>query len=184
MAARRASVRAPVHNLAPAIALDKPLTLTFPYPVSANRYWRSYIVNGHVQTVVSAEAKAYRREVAWLLKLAKIREPIYGRVALTVKLFPKLPLDARSRVRKQGDEWEDDVRCCDLDNALKILLDSMKGHVFIDDRFVWRLHAERGEPKPEASVEVTIERIPYIKPQQSLFDSMPLQPLIEDPFES
>lgn len=176
--------RAHVADLPKAIMLDQPLTLTLPYPVSANRYWRSFVVNGHVQTVVSAEAKAYRREVAWLLKLAKIREPIYGRVALTVKLYPKLPLDAITRMRKLGDEWENEVRCIDLDNALKILLDAMKGRVFIDDAFVWRLHAERGEPKLEACVEVTIERIPYIKPQQSLFDSMPLQPLIEDPFES
>ncbi|SAL05984.1 endodeoxyribonuclease RUS [Caballeronia calidae] len=166
------------------IALDKPLTLTFPYPVSANRYWRSYVVCGHVQTVVSAEAKAYRREVAWLLKLAKIREPIYGRIGLTIRLYPKMPQDARQRMRKFGDEWEDGVQCQDLDNCLKILLDSLKGRVFIDDSFVWRLHAERGEPKPEACVEVTIESIPYVKPQQSLFDSMPVQPLIEDPFES
>ncbi|BAO89048.1 RusA family crossover junction endodeoxyribonuclease [Caballeronia cordobensis] len=174
--------RAP--DLPPSIAFDRPLTLTFPYPVSANRYWRSYVVNGHVQTVVSAEARAYRREVAWLLKLAKVREPIFGRVALTVKLFPKMPQDARQRMRKLGDEWEDGVSCIDLDNSLKILLDAMKGRVFIDDCFVWRLHAERCEPKPEACVEVTIERIPYVKPQQSLFDSMPLQPLVEDPFES
>jgi crossover junction endodeoxyribonuclease RusA len=101
-----------------------------------------------------------------------------------VKLFPKMPQDARQRMRKLGDQWEDGVSCIDLDNSLKILLDAMKGRVFIDDCFVWRLHAERGEPKLEACVEVTIERIPYIKPQQSLFDSMPLQPLIEDPFES
>ncbi|WP_250532409.1 RusA family crossover junction endodeoxyribonuclease [Caballeronia sp. ATUFL_F1_KS39] len=174
--------RAP--DLPPSIALDQPLTLTLPYPPSSNRYWKSFVISGHVQVVVSAEAKAFRREVHWLLKLARIREPIYGRIALTVKLYPKLPLDARTRMRKHGDEWEDDVRCIDLDNSLKILLDSMKGRVFIDDSFVWRLHAERGEPRPEACVEVTIERIPYMKPQQSLFDSMPVQPLIEDPFES
>jgi crossover junction endodeoxyribonuclease RusA len=167
-----ASHRAP--ELPPSIVLDRPLTLTFPYPVSANRYWRSYVVNGHVQTVVSAEAKAYKREIAWLLKVAKIREPIYGRIALTVRLYPKLPQDSRLRMRKLGDEWEDGVQCCDLDNCLKILLDSLKGRVFIDDLFVWRLYAERGEPRAEACVEVTIEHIPYIKPQQSLFDSMPV----------
>ncbi|WP_231927866.1 RusA family crossover junction endodeoxyribonuclease [Caballeronia cordobensis] len=174
--------RAP--DLPPSITLDQRLTLTLPYPPSANRYWNSFVIQGHVQVVVSAEAKAYRREVHWLLKLAKIREPIFGRVALTVKLYPKMPQDARQRMRKYGDEWEDSVRCCDLDNCLKILLDSLKGRVFIDDLFVWRLHAERGEPRAEACVEVTIERIPYVKPQQSLFDSMPVQPLIEDPFAS
>ncbi|AUT62901.1 RusA family crossover junction endodeoxyribonuclease [Paraburkholderia terrae] len=176
--------RSPVAPDPIALPLQQPVTLMLPYPVSANRYWRSYVVQGHVQTVVSSEAKAYRREVAWLLKIAKIREPIFGRIALTVTLHPKMPQDARQRMRKYGDQWEDGVSCIDLDNSLKILLDALKGRVFIDDRFVWRIHAERGEPTAEAHVEVTIARVPYVQPQQSLFDSMPLQPLIEDPFES
>ncbi|MDR5757884.1 RusA family crossover junction endodeoxyribonuclease [Caballeronia sp. LZ035] len=168
------------------LPLSQPVTLTLPYPVSSNRYWRTYVVAGHAQTVVSAEAKAYRREVAWLLKVAKIREPVFGRVALTVVLHPKMPQDAVQRMRKFGDRWEDDVSCIDLDNALKILIDSLKGRVFLDDRFVWKIDAQRGEPKAEAHVVVTIAHVPYHEPQQALFETMPQQVsgLIDDPFES
>lgn len=177
----------PAHKPPPdMLPLQQPVTLTLPYPVSANRYWRTYVVAGHAQTVVSAEAKAYRREVAWLLKLAKIREPVFGRVALTVVLHPKMPQDARLRMRKFEDRWEDDLSCIDLDNCLKILIDAMKGRVFGDDRLVWKIDAQRGEPKPEAHVVVTIARVPYIEPQQVLFKSMPQQVsgMMGDPFES
>ncbi|WP_244206506.1 RusA family crossover junction endodeoxyribonuclease [Caballeronia pedi] len=167
------------------LPLTQPVTLRLPYPPSSNRYWRTYVVQGHAQTVVSAEAKAYRREVAWLLKVAKIREPAFGRVKVTIVLHPKMPQDARLRMRKFGDRWEDDLLCIDLDNALKILFDSLKGRVFYDDRFVWKIDASRGEPKPEACVVVTIERVPYIEPQQALFDAMPVQPqTVDDPFAS
>ena len=175
--------RDPVPSMLPG---QQPITLTLPYPVSSNRYWRTYIVAGHAQTVVSAEAKAYRREVAWRLKLAKVRDPIYGRVSLAVVLHPKMPQDAVQRMRKFGDRWEDDVSCIDLDNSLKILLDALKGRVFFDDRFVWKIDASRGEPKAEACVVVTIARIPYHEPQQALFEEAALvQPrAVTDPFES
>lgn len=160
-----------------------PITLKLPYPVSSNRYWKTYVVAGHAQTVVSAEAKAYKREIAWLLKVAKIRDPIFGRVSLKVTLHPKMPQDAVQRMRKYGDKWEDSVSCIDLDNSLKVLLDAFNGRVFLDDSLVWKIEAERGEPKAEAHVVVTIARMPYHEPQQALFDEMPAQPqTVEDPF--
>ncbi|TCK37993.1 crossover junction endodeoxyribonuclease RusA [Paraburkholderia sp. BL8N3] len=146
------------------------IALALPYPVSANRYWRTYVVMGHAQTVVSAEANAYRREVAWRLKIAKVRNPIEGRVELSIVLHPKLPQDARLRMRKLGDAWDDDLTCIDLDNSLKILCDALKGRAFVDDRFIWRIHAERGEPTAQAYVEVFIKPIPYVQPQQPLFE--------------
>ena len=41
--------------------MEKGVTLVLPYPVSANRYWRTYQPKGHrvPVTVVSREAKKY-----------------------------------------------------------------------------------------------------------------------------
>lgn len=151
-------------------------TLTLPYPVSANVYWRSFIVGKgnarRVAVTVSPEAVAYRREVVLRLKLAGIRKPLAGRVALSVTLHPQSPLDAVRRMRKLGDAWEDGVRSIDLDNALKVLIDAMKGRAYADDKFVWRIEAERGEPMPEACVKVAIASVPYVSTQGGLFEDV------------
>jgi len=148
--------------------------LTLPWPVSANRYWRSFIVGKgpqrRVAVFVSDEAKAYRREVALRLKQAGIRIPITGRISLALTLHPQRPLDADRRMRKLGDAWDDDVRSIDLDNSIKVLVDALKGHAFADDKWVWRIDAARGEPLPEPCVKVTIGIVPYIQPQSGLFE--------------
>jgi Holliday junction resolvase RusA-like endonuclease len=47
----------------------------------------------------------------------------------------------------------------DLDNANKVLLDSLKGWAIEDDRWVRRIVSERMEPDGEARVVVTIEQL-------------------------
>lgn len=159
------------------------LTVTLPYPISANRYWASRTVKpkGHpsfTTTYVTAEAKAYKAHVEKLLRAAGVREPIKGRVAIAYTLYPKRPQDWQKRVRKLGDAWHDDVMCIDLDNAQKVLLDSMKGIAFDDDRWVRRILAERAEPDGEARLVVTITPIDTPAPQaalalpESLFDPL------------
>lgn len=137
------------------------ITLTIPYPVSANRYWRSYVPRGHRRAIVvlSEEAKSYKSEVGWIAKEAGIRSPLIGRVAMTIKLYPGLPKDAEKRMRKLGDGWDDGVRSIDLDNALKVLIDSLKGIAYADDKQVWRIAAERMEPDGQARAVVTVEPI-------------------------
>lgn len=75
-----------------------------PWPPSANRYWR------HVQgrTLISREAKAYRNLIRQLSYGIKPKSPIIGRVALGVDVYPP---DKRKR---------------DIDNLLKILIDSLQ----------------------------------------------------------
>ena len=77
------------------------IELTLPYPISANRYWRSFVPRGHQRAIVtlSDEAKAYKQEVGWLAKKAGIREPITGRVAVEIRLYPKRPQDWERRNR-------------------------------------------------------------------------------------
>lgn len=109
------------------------LTFTLPYPPSANRYWRN--VKGRM--VVSADARAYKEEVGWTLK-PRIKEPLAGEVYVKVRIF---------RPRKIGD----------LDNALKILLDSLKGIVFLDDEQVVEIRANRFDDKANPRAEITVE---------------------------
>lgn len=134
------------------------IELTLPYPLSANRYWRSFVPRGHARAIVtlSDEAKAYKQEIGWLAKKAGIRTPLAGRVAIEIRLYPKRPQDWERRARKNPLAWDDDVQCIDLDNANKVLLDSLKGIAIEDDRWVRRIVAERMEPDGEARVVVTI----------------------------
>lgn len=143
------------------------MILTIPYPVSANRYWRSFVPRGHKRAIVvlSDEAKAFKSEVGWIAKAAGIRAPFDGRVAMTIKLYPGLPQDAAKRMRKLGDGWDDRVRSIDLDNALKVLIDSLKGIAYDDDKQVWRIAAERMEPDGQARAVVTVEPIVVMQRQ-------------------
>ena len=137
------------------------ITLTLPWPVSANRYWRSFVPRGHSRAIVtlSDEAKAYKATVGKLVRAAGIVRPITGRVAVTVQLYPARPQDWARRARKDPMAWDDDVRCIDLDNANKVLLDSLKGLALDDDKWVRRLSAERMEPDGAARVVVIIEAL-------------------------
>jgi crossover junction endodeoxyribonuclease RusA len=134
------------------------IVLTLPYPLSANRYWQSFVPKGAPRAIVhlSNEAKAYRQAIAWACCAAGIRKPIQGRVAIAVQLYPQRPQDWARRARLNPLAWDDDVRCIDLDNANKVLLDSLKGVAIEDDKWVRRLSSERMEPDGEARVVVTI----------------------------
>lgn len=150
------------------------IELTLPYPISANRYWRSFMPKGHVRPIVtlSDEAKLYKESVGWIVKKAGIREPIVGRVSLEIRLYPKRPLDWAKRAQLNPFTWDDDVMCLDLDNANKVLLDSLKGIAIEDDRWVRRIVAERMEPDGEARVVVTIRPLALpVSPQASLLEA-------------
>jgi crossover junction endodeoxyribonuclease RusA len=141
--------------------------LVLPYPVSANVYWRTFLPRGHKRavTVLSEEAKAYKAEVRRIATLAGVGAPIAGRVAVSYVLFPKRPKDWQKRARNDA-HWDDDVQCIDLDNANKVLMDSLKNVAFHDDKWVRRIYAERAEPDGEARLEVVIESL----------ESEPVQP--------
>jgi crossover junction endodeoxyribonuclease RusA len=145
------------------------IRLTLPYPISANRYWRSFTAGRRAIVTISKEAEAYKDRVNILAWQAGVREPLQGRVEVRVKLFPHRPLDWQKRQRQLGAAWDDGVQCLDLDNANKVLLDSLKGVVIEDDKWVRRLVAERMEPDGgEARVEVEILAVAVEQPQQEL----------------
>lgn len=144
------------------------ITVTLPPPVSANVYWRTRVVKNMAMTYVSAEAKAFKAAVAQLVRAAGLVEPIPGRVAVKLQMYPHRPLDWKTRQRKLGAAWDDGVRSIDLDNSIKVTLDAMKGVAFLDDVWVRQIAAERMEPDGEARVVVTITSIAVVQPQASL----------------
>lgn len=111
------------------------VSLTLPYPPSANRYWRS--VRGRV--IKSSDAKAYQIEAGWIAKAAGF-DCTDKPVAITLRVY---------RPAKRGD----------LDNSLKVLIDSLKGIIFSDDDQVAVIHAERYEDKHNPRVDVYVEEI-------------------------
>lgn len=136
------------------------IELTLPYPISANRYWKAVTIPGRTMMVPSKEAKDYRERVGWIAKASGIRAPIAGRVALSIALYPQRPQDWARRARLNPMAWDDDVRCIDLDNANKVLLDALKGVAIEDDKWVRRLTSERMEPDEQgARVVLRIEQL-------------------------
>jgi crossover junction endodeoxyribonuclease RusA len=138
------------------------IRLVLPYPVSANRYWRSFVPRGASRaiTCVSDEAKAYKQDVARLAALAGIRKPILGRVRVQIDLYPHRPQDWAKRARKDPDGWADTVQCLDLDNARKVLNDALKNIAFEDDKWIKADAGAVHEPDEHgARVVVTITPI-------------------------
>jgi crossover junction endodeoxyribonuclease RusA len=132
--------------------------ISLPWPISANRYWRTYLPKGFrvPVTVVSPEAKAYKCQVAVLARVAGIREPIRGRVAVHIRLYPHRPQNWKKRQAEDPFGWDQSVRCLDLDNARKVLYDALSGVLFEDDRWIWNDSAERMVPDGEARVVVLV----------------------------
>jgi crossover junction endodeoxyribonuclease RusA len=145
------------------------ITLQLPYPISSNKYWRPVHIGNHITIVPTKDAKKYKETVGWIARAQGIHAPIVGRVSIDIKLYPNRPQDFKKRMRDHGDAWDDTVMCIDLDNANKVLLDSLKGIAIEDDKWVRKLTGERMEPDGEARVIVTIDR--YIReenPQKEL----------------
>ena len=150
------------------------ITLTLPYPISANRYWATRTVTpkggrAMALTYVTPEAKAFKEQVQLLARAAGVRAPILGRVQLEIKLYPHRPLDWQKRMRLAGAAWDDSVQCIDLGNAEKVLSDALKDVVMEDDKWIRRIVSERMEPDGQARVVVTITAIATDQPQAAMF---------------
>lgn len=109
------------------------MTITLPYPPSANRYWR----HNRGVTHRSTEAVDYINTVGALCLAARVR-PTAGPVVVSVDIY---------RPAKRGD----------LDNTLKVLLDSLRGYTFVDDDQVIEIRARRFDDKDNPRAEVRVE---------------------------
>lgn len=146
-------------------ATPQSIRLVLPYPISANAYWDYRVIpasNGRPAMAIkytTHEAARYKTDVAKLCKVARV-VPIMGRVRIVIDLYPHRPQDWAKRARKDPDNWADTVRCLDLDNARKVLYDSLKNVAFEDDKWVKSDGGDIHEPdEHDARVVVTITPI-------------------------
>lgn len=109
------------------------MKITLPYPPSANRYWR----HAQGRTYRSAEAVEYINTVGQLCMVERVR-PTAEPVRVSVRVY---------RPQRSGD----------LDNCLKVLLDSLRGYAYLDDKQIVELHAYRSDDKASPRVEVEVE---------------------------
>lgn len=114
------------------------IKLTLPSPPSANRLWR----NCRGVMVKSEAARQYALDVAVLARAARVR-PLEGDVKVIMAVY---------RQRKAGD----------LDNKIKIVLDSLQGLAFENDSQVVKIEAHRYDDARNPRVEVTVEKIEAI----------------------
>lgn len=160
------------------------ITLTLPYPPSANRYWATRVIPARpgkaalAITYVTPDAKAYKEQVGWLAKAAGVKR-IDGRVAMVVELYPNRPLDFKKRMRQMGDAWDDSVMCIDLGNCEKVLSDALKDVVFGDDKLLHDIHLKRMEPDGEARVVVHLQ--PYVRSTVEQPSLLPAEPVKAQP---
>lgn len=124
------------------------MRIVLPYPVSANRYWQSFVPKGWTRAVVhpSSEAKAYKRAVGIIAKVAGVKEPSERLMKLTLTLCP--------RMNKGG---EASAVVLDLGNCLKVAEDALQGIVYVNDKQVRELHLRYGDATQEGSLIVEVE---------------------------
>jgi crossover junction endodeoxyribonuclease RusA len=113
-----------------------PVTVHLPWPPSCNTYYRA--VKGRV--LLSARGRKYKDDVSIVLMAARVKA-IPGRIRLDIDLHPP---DRQKR---------------DCDNSLKALVDSLKGHLFVDDSQVDEIHVYRREVRRPGVAVVTVSRI-------------------------
>ena len=118
--------------------------IRLPVPPSANHYWRDRAYqprNGKaiVQRYRTKAARQFVEDVQALVRGAGYL-PIQRPHAVVVRI-----------------KWYREARRGDLDNRLKVLLDSLQGVLYENDAQIVGIHAERFEDKADPRVEVMVE---------------------------
>jgi Holliday junction resolvase RusA-like endonuclease len=111
------------------------MKITLDVPPSANRYWR--LVNGRM--IRSREANDYKDYVALHCAISGI-QPLQGEVCVSVDVY---------RPAKRGD----------LDNFLKVAIDSLIGYAYADDSQIVELHAMRHDDKDDPRIEIQVMQL-------------------------
>lgn len=123
------------------------MKLILPYPVSANRYWQSFVPKGWTRAVVhpSTEAKAYKQEVGWIAKQAGLRAPSERPMGLIFTLCPRMNKDGSAS-----------ATVLDLGNCLKVAEDALQGIVYVNDKQVRDIRLRYGEATEKGALIVEV----------------------------
>lgn len=146
--------------------------IVLPYPVSANRYWRSFVPPGGTRAIVtrSTEAKAFIKDVQMLMVSCGLIKPMDGWVYVRLRLYPSRPQDWHKRSQKDPDGWEHGIQCMDIGNCEKVMCDALNGIVWHDDKQIRLMILERMSPD-EHGARLTLEVMKDPSPitQEGLF---------------
>ena len=121
-------------------------TLILPYPISTNRYWRTF----RGITTKSTEARQYKSEVEVIASREGITRPLACAVKVEMSYHPRRP---------QKYVEGANVRAMDLDNVMKVALDALNGVAYVDDKQITELRIRRGEPIPEGGLVIAWEAV-------------------------
>lgn len=129
------------------------MKLVLPYPVSANRYWQSFVPKGWTRAVVhpSTEAKSYKSEVGWIAKQAGMRTPSERPMALVFTLCPRMNKDGSAS-----------ATVLDLGNCLKVAEDALQGIVYVNDKQVRDIRLRYGNATEKGALIVEIEEFALV----------------------
>jgi crossover junction endodeoxyribonuclease RusA len=127
--------------------------LVLPYPVSANRYWVTFpyidreTKKPKAVTVPSAEAKAYKLEVAWRAKVAGFKEPTDKPIEITsIQLCPR-----------QNKDGSASAVVLDLGNCWKVVEDALQGVVYVNDKQIKRIrNVEYGPATKDGALVIEV----------------------------
>ena len=121
-------------------SLKRPI-LRLAYPVSANRYWRTF----RGRTIRSSEADVYKASARVVAERFGVVE-IQGPVSVSIALLPKLTKRGLASLARM-----------DLDNCIKVTLDALNGIAYFDDAQVVNLSARIGPAVEGGGLEVCVE---------------------------
>ncbi len=111
------------------------ISLTLPWPPSANVYYRNF----RGRMVISAAARAYREQCGWQAVAAGVTSPLVGNYAVTSHFYFPYPVKG------------------DLSNREKVLFDALNKIVWIDDGYEVEGHRFRHYDKLNPRVELEVE---------------------------
>lgn len=120
---------------------SKTSRLVLPYPPSVNHAYK----RGARGTILTETAAVYKHEAGWRAKEQGVQF-ISGDVALYVDFYRP-------------------VYKPDLDNGLKLLIDSLNGIAWEDDSQLVEIHARRFDDPANPRVNVVIKEVPVRKPR-------------------
>lgn len=129
------------------------LEMQLPYPPSLNAYKDTRVITSKGRNMVlyylTKEALAFKAECRRIADHCRIT-PILGPIEYVLELYPHLPLDWRTRAKRDPMWWDATVRCIDSDNAVKVLLDALNGIAWTDDSMVFDGRQRRMCPTSES----------------------------------